>query len=393
MIKASTKILFAVLIGALIVAAGFYYYFYYYQPRVNYLIPSVPYNGVYNLFFERADSTALSSVMDILGYWGDERFSLPELKKIFMEFATTSSAAPGVLPPYETQSTFTMKKFFEDNGYETYRWASSEAGDELKEIKKFVNSQKRIPVIIYQNRHYLDSSEPVSGFRVVIGVFDKDKKVIVHDHDFGNNYEISYDNFEKMFQPNSRAILAVWPSNNLKASLKGPDYSASYPPRLESMDKIGLLLTTKGAQAVGYLQFGNFEKSSALLKEMIDSPDFQYFPPAFQVMELYTLALSYYNLGEYDKAIKLITERVMPMNQNLNKPFPGWVTLPGDIDRMALPYILLSRAYLKSGQRDLALAAYKEMVKWRDLFYKETGDKYYLNMKINELEKEISKKK
>lgn len=373
MIKASTKILFAVLIGVLIVVAGFYYYFYYYRPQVNYLIPGVPYNGVYNLFFEKADSTAVSSVMDILGYWGDDRFSVSKLKEIFTKAATTR----------------TIKKFFEDNGYETYRWVPSDASDELKEIKKFVNSQKRMPVIIYQMRYYLDSAEPVWGLRVVIGVFDKDKKVIVHDHDFGNNYEISYRDFESMFDPGVNAILAVWPSDSLKTSLKGPDYNASYPPRLESMDKIGLLLTTKGAQAAAYFQNGNFEKSSVFFKEMIDSPDFQYFPPAFQVVELYLLAGSYNYLGEYDKAIKLITERILPLNQNLNKPFPGWTVL--SVDRYIYPYLFLSRAYLKNGRHDLALAAYKEMVKWRELIYKETGDKHIFNVKIDELEKEVSK--
>ena len=93
---------------------------------------------------------------------------------------------------------------------------------------------------------------------MVIGIFDDEKKVIVHDHLLGNNYEISYQDFENMFLPNARAILAVWPSDKIKGIIKGPNSQTSYPPRLEAMDKLGPVLALTWADAVFYSRQSRF---------------------------------------------------------------------------------------------------------------------------------------
>ncbi len=220
-------------------AGGWFYYFQIYH--VNYLIKGVPYNGIYNLFFERADSTLISSMMDILGYWGDKRITLSQLLEKFPPPDITRKPAP----PASIQD---VKKFFEENGYETYYWTSTDSGKEIKEIKKFVNSVKKIPVVVYQKRSF-DEESSAKAFRVVIGIFDRDKKVIVHDHNFGNNYEISYQDFEKMFRNDARVILAVWPSDKIKGQIAGPNYNAPYPSRLEAMDRVGNILAAEKAEA------------------------------------------------------------------------------------------------------------------------------------------------
>ncbi len=110
---------------------GWFYYTRILKVEVNYLIPGVPYNGIYNLYFGSPHSAEISSILNILGYWGDERFGLSELVEKF--------------PPGRITHTriLDIEKFFKDNGYETYQWFSGEPGDEIKEIKKFVNSQKK----------------------------------------------------------------------------------------------------------------------------------------------------------------------------------------------------------------------------------------------------------
>ncbi len=360
-------------------------FWYYYSPtgQVNYLIPGVPYNGIYNLFFRNSDSLAMSSVLDILGYWGDNRFSTSQIREKLIQPNASSSLA--YFAQYQLlDTTLNIKNFFDANGYETYRWASSDLGNEIEEIKKFVNPQKKTPILVFQRRS-LKIAEPISGLRVVIGVFDKDKKVIVHDHDLGNNYEISYKDFEAMFKPDARAILAVWPSDNLKASLKGPDLSVSYSQRTEAMNKTGDLLVEKGAVSVYYGIVNNPLKNIEILQKMIGDLNFKYFPPAFQVVELSVLANYYLRIDEPEKAIELINEHTLPLNHDLNKPFLGWVVLP--VDKYVRPYFILSKAYLENNQRSLAITSYKEMVKWRDMFFKETGNKDYLGYKIPELEK------
>ncbi len=344
---------------------------------VNYLIPGVPYNGIYNLLFQRADSAWISSASDILGYWGDKRFELLNLQEKF--------------PPGKITTFASTKKFFEENGYETYEQLSVEPDNVIKEIKKFVNRSKKIPVIVYQKQSLENF---LSGQRVVIGVFDKEKKIIVHDHNLGNNYEISYDDFGKMSSPNS-AILAVWPSDKIKGLIEGPNYSLPYPERLESMSKAGNLLATKRALAIWYIDRKDFEKANAFYRELVDDPSFHYFPPAFQVLQLLAFAQTYINLDQVDEAIKIIQERVLPINKNLSQSPQGWVV--SSRDKSSYPYFVLSLAYLRKGQRDLAIAAYKDYKEIRSInnsIYEKAGETYLsLPPLIDELEKAISKKK
>jgi len=348
-----------------------WFYFYFKEgaeaEKVN-LIPGVPYNGFYNLYFQQADSTVISSIMDILGYWGDKRFDLADIREKF--------------PPKESFSTLDMKSFFEENGYQTERWTSQLPGGEIERIKRFINPEQKIPVIVFQ-KCSSSQENPASGFRLIIGIFDQDQKVIVHDHYFGNNYEISFQDFEAMFQSNARAILSVWPSDDLAGIIEGPDNEASYPSRLEEMDKIGNLLVTKGATAVRYFQTDNTEEALPLSEEFINDSDFRYFPPAFQVLILSFLANWHLDFEEQpDEAIKIITERVLPLNHDLDKTPEGWfVPLQ---DRLATPYFVLARAYLRKGERDLAIQNYEEMKKIEINFNQDI----YQSM-LEQLEKEL----
>ncbi len=338
------------------------------KAEINHLIAGVPYNGFYNLYFQQANSTAISSIMDILGYWGDKRFSLSDIKEKF--------------PLQEIFSTIDIKDFFEENGYLAYRSLLPEEGDQLEEIKKFVNPEKNWPVIIFQ-KCSLNPGSTVSRFRVVIGLFDKDQKVIVHDHYFGNNYEISYDDFENMFQSEARAILAVLPSDELNGVIEGPDYQASYPARLEEMDKVGNLLTTKALEGIEYLTSDETEKGASLYKEFVDHVDFKYLPAAFQVSILSFWANHYINSGQQaDEAIRIITERVLPLNHDLAEPIEGWF-VPSQ-DKLATPYFILAKAYLQKDQRELALQNYEEMKKIEVSFNQDL----YQSM-LEELEAEL----
>jgi len=369
------KFYFLVIVVLLVIAGLFFAWrIFYFQPEVNYLISGVPYNGIYNLFSQNADSTRISSVMDILGYWGDERFKLSDIKDKF----------PVNKPVYSQE----LKKFFEDNGYETYRWTVFEAGGELRQVKKFVNEKKKIPVMVFQ-RFAVQPGIDVAGYRVVIGIFDQDKKVAVHDHYLGNNYEISYDNFEKMFANDARVILAVWPGEKLKETIKGPDYSRPYPPRTRAMDETGGILISGRGQGLKY-----FSKDDKKIKELgleifgyfVNDLKFAQFPLAFRLSSLALWAQMNLALEKPDEAIRIINESVLPYNKNVNQQAEaGWV-LPNH-GQLLYPYIVLSRAYLKKGQKDLAIANYNEAKKIADAInLAEEGRRQY----FGELKKELS---
>ncbi|MBU3901646.1 hypothetical protein KKF25_03305, partial [Patescibacteria group bacterium] len=317
--KTKYIIVFSVLVIVL-ASFGVFGWQFYSKQQVNYLIPGVPYYGFYNHFFD-ADSTSVTSVADVLGYWGDERVSLADLMEQF--------------PRGNASTTLDLAAFLRANGYETYRWASNEPGGEINEIKKFVNPDKKIPVIVLQKRSN-DSARSAQGFRVVIGVFDGQNKIVVHDHDFGNNYEISYKDFEAMFKENGRVILAFWPGEALAKEIKGPDYNKEYPKRLQAMDNLGELLI-KGADAIALANILKNEQALQLYQEFVADPKFSYFPPAHQVIFYTFLARLYSRLDKTEEAIKIINEKALPINHDLTQSYEDWEK-PSGKGRFGSPY-------------------------------------------------------
>jgi len=227
----------------------------YYKLQVDYLIPGVPYYGFYNHDFD-AKSSIVAIPASILGYWGDERFNLVDLNKRLSKGGNDDYLFSNI------------RKFFEENGYQSYYWTSATSTDReiITKLKEFINPEKKIPVIILQ-RKSLDPSV-INGYRLVIGIFDKNKKIIAHDYNFGNNYEISYENFVSMFNPSGQAILAVWPSENLLPKLKGPDYTKPYPERLPAMDSMGEMLT-RVSNAVFFYNSKDYGKALPIYQEFV----------------------------------------------------------------------------------------------------------------------------
>src|SRR3989344_4961518 len=155
------KILLLSLLVILIGAFGYYFYTSYESP-VNHLIEGVPYYGVYNLYPDFTSSSI--SIATVLRYYHDERISFGDLKKKF----------PDSRHDTDDLSHFrNALSFFETQGYNTF---SLGLASKIDDIEKF-------------------------GWRVVIGVFDDKKEVIVHDASLGNNYVFSYSDFEKLFIP------------------------------------------------------------------------------------------------------------------------------------------------------------------------------------------------
>lgn len=381
------QIIILIVVLTLLGVGGTYYYFW--LGRVNYLIPSVSYNGIYNLFFQGAavDSSEISSILNILGYWGDKRFAASDLAQKFptSRFATSTPVSPMTLKSE-------VQNFFMENGYETSEWLSVKPDNVIEEIKQFVNSKKKTPVIVLSKRT-LDERNNVHIFmvQIVIGVFDNSQKVIVHDHYYGNNYEITYGDFVKLFQAGT-GILAVWPSDKIKGSIAGPNYNATYPQRLEGMDKAGTLLATKYLLALQLWRRGFHKESIAVYKEFFNDPNCKYLPPVFQVVRLSSFAKLYIGLNQTSEAIKIIKEQVLPLNKNLSQAPQGWIV--PDVDESIYPYYVLSLAYLKEGKRNLAIDSYKELARIHDLAINKFGNQSITSRYlIEELEKEISSKK
>lgn len=356
--------------------------------KTNYLISDVPYYGFYNLYFKTDYAPPIGAVSDVLGYWGDKRLTLGE------QLAQLPANRKKPDGSYERTSILDLENFFRKNGYEASSAALNKPDEAVNEIKKYVNSDKKMPVIIAQKLvpEVLSEDEKRWGFRVVIGIFEDTKKILVHDYFFGNNYEISFDDFQKMLRGGTNALLAVWPSEKIKESLAIPQ-TFKYPARTQSMEKLGKLLATSGAMAWMKWYEKDYEKSSAFFKEVVGDQNFNLLPNAFQVTMLSTLALADVFINKYDEAIKIINEQALPKNQAIKVAPEEWFVSP--IDKMAYPYFVLSLAYLKNNQSDLALETYREMVRLRDInnnIAKANNIKSsFPDLTIAELEKKISK--
>ncbi len=358
------KYLIPVVLATVIFIVVFVYYWFWQTPEpaeqvvqeVNHLIAGVPYYGIYNHFFDTPFGVRLeltAAVASILGYWGDNRFSLEDLVERF--------------PPDKFFNSEEIYKFFEDNGYERGKvgWVGTKEGLAISRIKRYVNLQQNIPIIVYQVQPGTPERYP-GIYRVVIGLFDKNEKVVVHDYNFGNNYEIPYADFEKMFQSNRGAIMAVWPSADLAPSLKRELPAPSYPKRIEAMDKLGPLLTKRN-KVVLLARDGQYGGAIEVQREIVNDPAFSYFHPAYKVFFLSMLAKYFLLAGQPDETINLINSKILPLNNNLTEPYADWPDQSDGLtafgDKMAFPFRLLGQAYLEKGNEESARKNFEQALK------------------------------
>jgi len=355
-------IIFIVLLSSL----GWYYFNKKSQPASqptnlnvssDYLIKGVPYWGFYQLYlpdiaanyYSSSTPTTIAAIKEILDFWGDGRFSFNDLRKAFQ----TS----------QDSNIVNVSNFFDMHGYQTATIGAAKPTDIINNIKIYVNPQKNTPVLVLQ-KNSLDPASTLWSYKVIIGVLDSEKKIVVHDYYYGNNYEISYDDFIKMSEPVSSGVLAIWPTSVLDGVIKGAQDQAKakpYPARLEAMDKVGSSLAVTWAEGTFDVQKGSPDKAIPLYKEFVDSENFKYLPPKYQVSFQYYLARAYLNTHLYDEVIALIEQSTLPINHNLDQPSEGWYI--GSQSELVKPYILLSEAYLAKGDKTKATTVYEEMKK------------------------------
>ena len=329
------KVLLLFLLIVLVGAVGYYFYTSY-EPPVNHLIEGVPYYGVYNLYPDFTSSA--TSIAIILRYYNDERVSFGELKNNF----------PDSRHDTDDLSHFRNSlSFFETQGYNTFSLGlASKKGKEINEIKKYIN--KDIPVIVIQQKRLDTKNDDIErfGWRVVIGVFDDKKEIIVHDASLGNNYVFSYADFEKLFIPGARRMLAVWPKDELAQSLSKPGNDQPYPEKslvAEGFyDIIGAAGRARAAAAAAdalcssidydddptpeqVSEFIRFHKESIKHRdEVINNPVFKDMLSIFQFRNKFWKARSLVRIGEISKAREILLNELIPANKNLNETTEGF---------------------------------------------------------------------
>src|SRR3989344_4966324 len=324
------KILLLFLLVMLVGASGYYFYTSY-EPPVNHLIEGVPYYGVYNLYPDFTSSSI--SVATVLRYYNDERMSFNELKNEF----------PDSRHNMDNLSNFQKSlSFFETQGYNTFSIKLLDdkyKNRKINEIKKYI--KKDIPVIVIQQKR-LDTKESdieKSGWRVVIGVFDDKKEVIVHDASLGNNYVFSYADCEKLFFPGASRMFVAWPKDDLVQNLPKPGntlpYQKTLPVAEKAYDIIGAAGRARAAAAAAdalcrsisgdptaeqiseYLRLQ--KESIGYRDEVINNPGFELMPPLFQFRNKMWGAKSLMRIGEVSRARDVFVNELVHANKDLDK--------------------------------------------------------------------------
>ena len=331
------KVPLLVLLVILIGVVGYYFYTPY-GPPVNHLIEGVPYYGVFNLYPDY--TSAATSIATILRYYHDERVSFGGLKNEFPDSRQRNDD--------DKESNFQKSlKFFEAQGYNTFSInlrAPNYKGNEINEIKQFI--KKDIPIIVIQQKRLDTKSDDIEkfGWRVVIGVFDDKKEIIVHDISLGNNYALSYADFEKLFVPGASRMLAAWPKDTLAQSLSKPGNGLPYPERSTVIENAYDLMGASGRarEAVAAAdalctnapadptpdQISEFirlnKESIRYREEAINNPAFKTMPPILQFREKFWRARALMRIGEISKARGILLNELIPANKDLDKPVEGF---------------------------------------------------------------------
>src|SRR3989338_158135 len=335
--KFSIRIVLWLFLAISIGAIGFYFYTSY-EPSVNHLIDGVPYYGVYNLYPDFTSSAI--SVATILRYYNDERVPFNELKNEFPDSRQRDED--------DKESHFQKSlKFLEAQGYNTF---STKLLDDkykdrkINEIKRYI--KKDIPVIVIQQKRLDAKSEDIEkfGWRVVIGVFDDKKEIIVHDAGLGNNYVFSYADFEKLFVPGASRMLAIWPKDDLAQGLPKPGNGLPYPERPTVMENAYDIIGAAGrARATVFTadalcssilddptpeqvsEFIRLNKESIRYRdEVINNPIFKNMPAFFQFRNKFYRARSLMRIGKISQAQDILSKEISPANKNLDKPAEGF---------------------------------------------------------------------
>lgn len=329
-------------IGVIVVVLGLLFYWYYWRVP-NYVIPDVPYFGIYIGNILANDSE--TSVGMLLRYWGDER---TDLNDIISEF-------PSVDTLENERSAFVtferLKTFFDKQGYQT----EIRKFNNIRDFAEFINPRVKTPLIIL--RHLSDRSDlpPLPVFSVLVGI--EGRELIIHDNIYGNNYRLGFDDFNKLTSGLQHRFLVVQPSPAIAGELKPKRTGQSYPARLgimDSKDNIDLNLRW-AAMSISAIQGGNNPSASRdRWRAIVEHSAFEGLHPAGRITAYVYLAKFERELGNYNRAIEIIEKFAIPLNHDLNKPYQEWGRDPAFPSQFTSPWLSLARTYIATNQLEKA---------------------------------------
>lgn len=318
--------------------------FWQYERNKDVIIAGVPHYGIFSGTVITTPPQAVFAM--IVRYWGDERLSTADIRE--------------KLSPNEVgREKVTLRRLAEFFAEQNYV-ARIERFDTIYDLKKEL--AKNIPVIISLKlpvENY-SSTEHV----VLIGALPSKQKIEFHSNFLGNNYKMSFSDFEASWhgRAEDKVYLALEPSASIRSLIKGPDRAKPYSSRLGIMDDPAFTRLRIKWKTLEEMPLS--ENTAPQWEEIINDPSFAKSRPTGQIVAYVNLAREYDELGQIDEAIRIIKTKALPLNHDLEQAYEEWPAF-SDLPPRAewgLPWTVLGDLYVKKGDRDNAITAYRKTI-------------------------------
>lgn len=324
----------------------------------NYTIPNVPYFGIYNHRKELAripsgylKNTSCDSVLVILEYWNPG-------KNNFLTVCDSLKKKSG-------KNEFIQ--VFEENNL-----SAKSVNLSLSDLKKYINPELKTPLLLFLP---ISDEQPASvaftPVTIIIGIDEKSQKLTMHNYWLGNNYEMTFDEFNRLenkLQPNRRNKYIIAQPKNLDEKLKEISQRKieAYPVRTEIMKQGEQMFKDYAIGSSGAYGAGLWPQALEYMSKVENSPNFdKFFPPYFKVMLYYQKSRMYFLKNDFDNALDY-AEKAVAMDHDLDKPFKDWngyetnYVRPDRIGIVPEPFVALGDILDKKGDLKGALEAYKK---------------------------------
>lgn len=324
----------------------------------DYIIPGVPSINIFNhqgdlSYIFPSDTTA--GAVSVLEYWNPGANNFVEISSfIYAEKEKTGEAIRKLIDAqYKNKYTFKREKL------------------SINDLKKYINPKVKTPLLLF---FPLDKDQAVNinfhPLSVLIGIKESEKKIVFHNYYFGNNYEMSFADFEKSWErmrPDERNAFYVIQPVDIDERLKeiSSRKMAEYPDRIRVMKEFNSLVANFAISRVMSSTNQNYLAMEYILRVKSDPRFEKEVHNAYKTELYFILANAYLKKGELDSA-KENALRSVELNHDLNKPLWDWPGMEiqgnksGNTGEYSDPYRILGDVYLQTNEFELARQNYEK---------------------------------
>ena len=324
----------------------------------EYVIPNVPPLSVYDseMFNGLIGNSEEIAMLTILRYWGEEAPLYDrELRSDIL------SVFPNWIPDVDK-----MREFYTSRGYHfEINFLSTP-----EQLANYINTEKRIPLLFSQP---VDPTDPRSFlFKVLIGIKDNGRTVVIHDTHKGNNYELSYKDFEDLWKVYDypwyiHRYFIISPTDEKRVEVIKNKVASPYPERLAIMNRFEPPLTS-------LMHIFLADDKSALEKQvqgLLNDPLFNDLHPRIKTSALTVIANKYAEFGDYKNVLPYLN-KALEVNHDLDKQYGEWPLFVSK--ELFLPYTSLATYYNAIGDKksgaENATKAEALLTEWRTALQK-----------------------